>query len=132
MQLRYRDQGQFDWVKQAAEVAGLSVNEYVLRKVEADDGQSAGSGTEAVEECGGVTGAGGGRLGKPRGGSKRKKEESRRPPEDGNRPKDGGAAVGGEGRGESGAGPKVKKLTAEEFIALPNSEQLRAMREGRW
>lgn len=123
VQLRFRDEFQFEQMKAAATAASLSLNEFVLRKLEAENGKSGGSDSKQVQRITGDVPAGvrqdsnGGVRGNDdpavnqagRGSdSKRGRGSLRRSPEG------------------SGGVQSVKKLTAEQFFALSNSDQMKA------
>lgn len=122
VQLRFRGADQYEEVKRRAAAVGRSLNEYVLTAVE----KSLGGGDGRKDEAGSEVFAGA--MGRKRkaGGGMAGKDSSRAQ-----------RAVGAESRnaevaGGTGKRKAGKELTAEQFFALPRSEQDQARREGKY
>ena len=61
--MRFRDEAQFGWVKGQATAEGISLNEWLLRKVEDGDGRKAQAGSDKNRGAGGAAGGGSPRRG---------------------------------------------------------------------
>jgi len=114
VQLRFRGPEQFAAIKKAALRESLSVNEWILMKIE---------GSRETEKLV--------RKGDTRPAKRSAATEHHGPDAGGG--SQSGSALRGEGGGSPEPSPiKVKKMSTEEFFKLSNSDQDRARREKRY
>jgi hypothetical protein len=121
IQLRFRDEGQYVLVKDLAAKDGLSLNEWILRKVENGGNQRQGGTVSNVVSSGRVL------RGTRKSGKRRDSGSVGQTPAAG-ASTDRGTDFGGvqKDRGKQ----KSETMSREKYNNLSKSDQLRAMREG--